>query len=252
MDTMNGQACTDEISIRADDRIGDVVTIYPGLELYFEALGITCCCDRAFSIREAADSCGLDVDRIIGSLNGGAEHVRRPGIPGSAPTGGTAELIDHISGTHHTFAARTLPRLRRLAERVSFAHSTKDGRLPGIARNVAGVADSLLVHIAEQETVLFPILRDGTTSTAGNEAIRRQAVERISSDHEVIGRMLEYLLELTDGCEVPEWACGPYRQMLYTLQELVHDTYRHLELEQSALVAGIHDAAGRGHVPGRA
>ena len=72
---------------------------------------------------------------------------------------GPAELVDHLESTHHRYLHSELPRLDVLAEKVASVHGERHPELLDVLADVKDLRDDLEPHLAKEERVLFPMIR---------------------------------------------------------------------------------------------
>ena len=132
------------------------------------------------------------------------------------------ELIDHIVAAHHGYLRLTLPVLDRLA------------------REFTALADLLETHLAKQECVLFPRIRQlrepvGETAWACHmgDSLDELLARMTRENHDALARLGQLETCLADRA----WAgTGPVAdQLIESVQEL-HDNFaEHVHLESAVL-----------------
>lgn len=149
---------------------------------------------------------------------------------------GLGELCDHIEATHHRYLREELPRLSAFVEKVSMVHGERHPDLLEVKAVYDELSRELLSQLAEEEQVLFPMIRSlaaaGTGSSTGSVAT---PIRRTAEAHERVEHALERLRRLTDGYTPPADACGSYRAMLIGLAALENDLQTHIQKESGAL-----------------
>ncbi len=73
-------------------------------------------------------------------------------------------MIDHILERFHAVHREQLPELIRMARRVEAVHRDSPHVPKGLADHLEAMEAELLDHMAKEETVLFPALRQGAHS----------------------------------------------------------------------------------------
>ena len=69
-------------------------------------------------------------------------------------------LVDHLEATHHAYLHAELPRLSALADKVAAVHGTRHPELSGVRRAYETIRADLEPHLAKEERVLFPMIRE--------------------------------------------------------------------------------------------
>ena len=111
-------------------------------------------------------------------------------------------LVDHLEATHHAYLHAELPRLSALAEKVTAAHGTRHPELAGIKRAYETIRADLEPHLAKEERILFPMIRElATASTAPRFhcGSLQNPISVMLREHDQVGELLATLRRLTDG-----------------------------------------------------
>jgi regulator of cell morphogenesis and NO signaling len=147
-------------------------------------------------------------------------------------------LLDLILDTHHVLARDLLSRLQECAAAIPPADLVRDERLPRILEAVAAVSDEMLSHMHREEAMLFPVLRQIAASgeaDATDMEIITPPIECMQREHGLIDELLDYLHQLTDGFQAPEWATPVHRELLEELAAFATDTAEHVRKENVLL-----------------
>ncbi len=82
-----------------------------------------------------------------------------------------ADLIAHITSTHHVFVREESPRIEALAAKVVGVHGKNHPELLQVQAIFAALSEELRVHLMKEEQVLFPhVYRMEESSLAGEAA----------------------------------------------------------------------------------
>jgi regulator of cell morphogenesis and NO signaling len=140
------------------------------------------------------------------------------------------DLIDHILAAYHRPLAEELPRLVTMAQRVLRAHKDKaPDVLPELAEVILGLRTELEQHMAKEEQILFPMIRQGQGGIADGP------IAMMHREHESAGSALKRLRELTDDYDVPDCACNTWRALWHGLAALEESLHQHIHLENNIL-----------------
>ena len=218
-----------------DRTLGELVAERPARARVFERLGIDYCCHGHRSLLDASTEAGLDPVTIATELEAVADRTDSE-IDRLDPLA----LIDHIVDTHHRYLHEELPLLVALAEKVRDVHGSRHPELVQVAALVTEIRDDLVPHLAKEEQVLFPAIKewaDGQRSfpfgTLSNP-VRMMMVE-----HDRAGVLLEQLRAATDGYQPPDDGCASYQALYGRLEHLEQDTHRHVHLENNVLFPAV-------------
>ena len=218
--------------------IGELVAERPSRARVFEQAGIDYCCGGRLSLEAACRKKGLDPRRVLADLAAAEAPEPQERVWTQATL---TELADHIEQSHHAFLRQELPRLSALTQKVSKVHGRTHPELLEVARLFEAFSSDMVSHMNKEEGILFPMIRALEARgpmPAGVPGSVGRPIAMMVHEHDVAGRMLEQLRELTGGFIPPEGACGSYRAMLDGLASIEADTHRHVHKENSILFPG--------------
>lgn len=218
-----------------DRTLGDLVAERPARARILERFGIDYCCHGQRRLVDAASSAGIDPDEVAKEIEAVVDDTNAD-IDRLEPVA----LIDHIVTTHHDYLHEELPLLVALAEKVRGVHAERHPELVRIAALVTEIHDDLEPHLAKEEQVLFPAIRewaDGQRSfpfgTLSNP------VRMMMFEHDRAGELLEELRSVTSGYTPPADGCTSYEVLFARLAHLETDTHRHIHLENNVLFPAV-------------
>jgi regulator of cell morphogenesis and NO signaling len=187
------------------------------------------CCRGDLSVEAAAHARGVTVEALMEDLRQAV--AERRGGPGMDPRElSTPGLVAHIISRYHEPLRRALPPLRALAEKVSRVHRDHNPKLLTLATALDQLATTLLQHIEEEETSVFPALT-GTHDAA----LAGQQLASMREEHAQVAELLERIRAASDAFALPEWACTSYRTLLSELRDLERDVFTHVHIENHVL-----------------
>lgn len=219
--------------------IGDLVRNEPARSRVFEMFGLDYCCGGKLPLEEACARRGLDVQSV---LNGLAEADRSnarddaPYVDANAMT--LAELADHIEHTHHAYLRRELPRLDAMVRKVADVHGSRFPWMVEVYQVFAAFAAELDSHMAKEERVLFPLIRQLESSATGSlwMTVNLTAPIRVMEhEHDDAGSALARMSDLSSGFKPPDGACNTFHAMLDGLARLERDMHQHVHKENNVL-----------------
>ena len=181
------------------------------------------------------------------------------GTPGGAMDDWPLDsLMGHIVEFHHAHVRRSLTRLGLFINEVVAKEGQRDPRLQTLAVVLREVAEQLLQHMEEEESVLFPAVRELIQSHAGGEVAPNMAatLAALEAEHTEVEDALAMARELTDNYTPPKDANDLYRRLLKGLAALDADLTHHARKENEILFPRLRayvggDCAGGDALGGR-
>ncbi len=210
--------------------VGAIAANLPGAAELFRSKGISFCCGGDIALREAALKAGLLPEALMADLQAlvaAAGH--------DAPDA-TPALIDHILSRYHDTHRAELEWLIPLAQKVERVHGDHERAPLGLSAALVALREDLEGHMAKEEAVLFPLMRQGGT------AIIVHPIARMRQEHEDTARLLAGLDHLTHGLRLPEGACGSWTALYVGLRKFSDDLVTHMHLENNVLFARFEPA----------
>jgi regulator of cell morphogenesis and NO signaling len=189
------------------------------------------CCKGQRPLTDACRDLGLDLPVVVGELETAIARRAASAEPAIDPrTLPTRALIVKVIAPHHQYLHRTMPFLRTLASKVARVHGEREPSLREVARLVEQLVETLGLHLAEEEAVLFPALIEGRVEEAG------PLLRDMRREHEEVGEQLARLRAAAADYAPPEWACNSYRTLMKELDVMEADTLEHVHVENHVLL----------------
>lgn len=221
--------------------VGEIAAEHPASARVFEKHQIDFCCGGKVPLDDACRARGIDPVELRAEL---ARAVAAP-EPGARDWNAAklADLIGHITGTHHEYLKSELPRLSMLFEKVMRAHGEKHGAMIGPLSEVyAGLRDELEAHLMKEERVLFPLIESMEAARASGHAPGpshcgsvNNPIRVMMHEHDSAGNALARMREITSNYALPDGICNTFRALWFELQEMERDLHRHIHLENNIL-----------------
>ncbi|HJT87277.1 MAG TPA: DUF542 domain-containing protein [Bryobacteraceae bacterium] len=209
----------------ADLNVGEVAARWPAAIHVLEKYHISFCCSGNIPLSEACLARGLDPARVLAEIDAN---------PSAGEWESIAELVDHIVREHHAYLKAQLPRIQHVLE------ETDGNRLPGqmeagkpLALCFRRLKEELEARMAQQESVLFPCLRE--LDRSGNPEAAGSPVQRMIVTHDFAAETLAEIRRLTGSYTPPPGAGERQRELYSNLKELEMDLHRHFHLENNVL-----------------
>ena len=225
------------MNISSDHRLAEIVDLVPGAPRVLEWFDLDYCCGGQRPLGDACDLAGIDVAEVIEALAGLDDGPAPDWVPMSP-----ALLVDHLEATHHAYLHAELPRIEALADKVVGVHGARHPELVEVARLCTSLREDLEPHMAKEERVLFPMVRELASAVSppsfhcGSVA---NPISMMMREHEQTGSILEALRSQTDGYHAPDDACASYRALYEALDALEADTHLHIHKENNVLFPAV-------------
>jgi regulator of cell morphogenesis and NO signaling len=212
-----------EATERAQQPIGQIAVDLPGATAIFRRLKLDFCCGGQIPLAQACEQKQLDTAAVLQEL----ARLDRPATE-ATPVSPNA-MIDHILERFHAVHREQLPELIRMARRVEAVHRDNPHVPQGLADHLEAMEAELLDHMAKEEAVLFPMLRQGANSGAG------VPIQVMRDEHTGHGEQLERLMALTNDATPPPGACNTWRALYAGIGQLSDDLINHIHTENNLL-----------------
>jgi len=225
------------VAIDPSITLAELVTQRPALARELERRSLDYCCGGQRTLAEACAAQGLDVDETATALDAAPGGEIAPWA-----TFGPAELVDHLQATHHAYLHDELPRLTALADKVAQVHGGRHPELLDVQRLYGELRDDLEPHLAKEEQVLFPMIRElaaADTAPTFHCGTLRNPISVMLREHDRAGELLERLRAVTDSFVIPDDACASYTALYAGLEELEADTHLHVHKENNLLFPAV-------------
>jgi regulator of cell morphogenesis and NO signaling len=226
--------------------VGELVRQRPERSRTLEKLGIDYCCGGKKPLAQACAEKGLHAETVAQVLTA-AEQATSTADAADVSKMSMTQLTEHIEQTHHAYLKRELPRLSEIVRRVASVHGDKAPALHDLSKTVDALAEDLRNHLAKEEEILFPSLRELEQSGRMSHACFgtvRNPIHMMEQEHDAAGEMLERIRALTGDYAIPAWGCNTYRAMLDGLRQLEADTHQHIHKENNILFPLAIEAEG--------
>ena len=208
---------------QASQSLGSLAVQIPGATAVFRRLKLDFCCGGQQSLDSACSNKGLNADAVLGEIRALQQQEAAPQAP--AP----AELIDHILRRYHEIHRQQLPELIRMARRVEVVHRDHPQVPRGLADHLETTEQELLDHMAKEEQILFPLLKQG-----GHPMVVHP-IGMMRNEHVSHGVQIERLAELTQQHQPPAGACNTWQALYAGTARLTEDLIEHIHTENNLL-----------------
>jgi regulator of cell morphogenesis and NO signaling len=214
--------------------LAEAVDASPQLAREFEKRGLDYCCGGGRTIGEACIQIGLDPQATVAEMAG----VTAAAEPAQWTTMSADVLVDHIEATHHRYLWDELPRVAVLVDKIVTVHGECHPELVETALCFSQVRADLEPHLAKEERVLFPMIRE-LAASAGAPSFHcgslRNPISVMLSEHDAVGDLLAELRRLTNDYTPPSDGCATYAACFAAMAEIEADTHLHIHKENNVL-----------------
>lgn len=212
-----------------DQKIGALVAGFPGATLVLRRhkIGFCCCADQ--SLADVAEKKGLDANAIA------REICALPKGPVQLPdVNDIGAFIDFILDRYHQVHRDEIAELILLSRKVEAVHGDHPDAPVGLSDALFSLAEELDGHMAKEEMVLFPAMREMQRDTTVAMPLVLP-IHCMRDEHEQHATAIHRLQDLTNNFEAPDEACGSWRALYSGTAKLVEDLVAHIHLENEVL-----------------
>jgi regulator of cell morphogenesis and NO signaling len=225
--------------IRSASTLRSIALEKPATIRVFEHFHLDYCCGGNRPLAEACAEKGIAMEDVVAALAEAAKSApAEENFSQATPTA----LIRHIVETHHAYVRSELPRLQAMAERVAAKHGPTHPESTSVQRNLAQLADELILHLNKEERILFPYIedlershnQDAAPSSACFGSVENP-IQAMIHEHESAATLLGEMRAATHGFVPWPEACPTTVGLYYGLDAFERDLHRHVHLENNLL-----------------
>lgn len=218
----------------ANSSLGEIATSLPGATAVLRRHKLDFCCGGSATLADAAWAKGLRLDLLEQELAAVAAAAL-PAEPAETTTAvPTTAVIDLILTRYHETHRRELPELARLARRVEAVHRDNPAVPRGLADLLETMGADLENHMAKEEQVLFPLMRQADLA-GGSHPMIPHAIAMMTSEHDDHASHLRELERLTGDFTPPAEACNTWRALYAGGRKFADDLVAHIHTENNIL-----------------
>lgn len=220
-----------------NDRIGDIVTVFPGASDIFYQKHIDFCCGGNRPLAEAIQEQKADAEEIIDLLNKKYQEFAEKNNEFTdwaqkSPT----LLIDYILGTHHAYLREKLPQISEYVFKIMKVHGSHHEELFKVHKLFNSLRTELESHLVKEEELVFPLIK--AYEKEQKAEVREKAlalIRELEAEHTGAGDIIKELREVTNHYQTPADGCRTYETAYRLLKELELDLFEHIHLENNIL-----------------
>ncbi|MGV1049498.1 MAG: DUF542 domain-containing protein [Solirubrobacterales bacterium] len=236
--------------IEPERTLSELVLEQPGRVRIFEELQFDYCCGGDRSLAATATERGLDLRTLVLLLEAqeralGASQPERDWREATF-----TELCDHIVDVHHAYLRRELPATGELLAKVVSRHGETLPQLTRLESVFDNLQGALIVHLDQEEEVLFPLCRsldedaDGKAAGGGSPQLGMH-----EAAHTAVGQALATMRELGGDYRPEQALCTSHGVLLESLATLERDLHQHIHEENNVLFPRLRARLGEAQAP---
>jgi regulator of cell morphogenesis and NO signaling len=233
----------DAAPIPATTTIGEIVAGDYRTAAVFEKHGIDFCCGGSVTVAAACAGKAIDPAALAGELAAATSTPERRDQDFASWT--LTRLIDHITAVHHAFLKANTAQNAAYARKIADVHGEHHPELAQIAAAFDTMASELMLHLKEEEEVVFPAIKRAEASHGTGSAPEAEDAETIARgmetlvrEHEEVGAALHGIRDLAMGYALPPDACATYVLTYQRLRAFEADLHKHVHLVNNILFPG--------------
>jgi len=204
----------------------------------FRKYNISYCCGGKIALQKACEIHKVEIETLKKDLND-AMRVIQVSSSINFNNWSVDFLVDYIINVHHSYLLINFPELTDTLKRFAEGHQTKYPYLGELMESFNYLYGELLPHLAQEEKVIFPYIKQIAHAQQRNEpyagllvrTLRKPIESMINEENCFVVKYLQHFRELTDNYTVPHYACITHKVALSKLKELDTDLVHHIHLE---------------------
>jgi regulator of cell morphogenesis and NO signaling len=225
----------------ADETLGEIAVKDLRKAEVFKKYGLDFCCGGKKTVKEACAEKGIDVTKVEQELR---DSDNKSFNTRSLPYNDFSLdfLADYIVNMHHSYVKKSIPDLRNYASKVAKVHGNHHPELLEINQLTQEVCDEMTEHMGKEENVLFTYIKQlveadekGVPVPGGKSNLIENEINTMEAEHEVVGRNMEKIRELSKNYTLPEDSCASYAFLFKSLEAFESDLHIHIHLENNIL-----------------
>lgn len=228
------------ITGESDETLGQIIAKDLRKAQVFKKYGLDFCCGGKKTVKEACAEKGIDVTKVEQELQQTNQLSSSRPLP---YTDWSLDfLADYIVNTHHSYVTKNLPDLTAYAKKVMKVHGNHHPELIRIHQLVEEVTAELTAHLVKEEKVLFPYIKELVAAKNNTQPLHaahfgtvQNPINMMEMEHELVGKNLAEIRELSNNYLLPEDACASYSLLYRMLDEFEEDLHLHIHLENNIL-----------------
>lgn len=214
--------------------VGEIVANDFRTASIFKNSGIDFCCGGKQSIAYACQQKGINTTEI-------EKQILELQVTPLGPSQNFNEwslgfLCEYIVNTHHNYVQKTLPELMFYTQKIADVHGDHHPELIEIASIFSQINTELLLHLKNEEEVLFPAIKKAENDQDPNvREVIASEIARMEGEHDFAGGAMDNINVMSKQYLLPDDACNTYRVAFQLLEQFEDDLHVHVHLENNIL-----------------
>ena len=224
-----------------NNKIGDIVTLFPGASDVFYDYNIDFCCGGNRPLIEAILGQKLDGSKLLQDINSKYNEFKEKDNEFTDwAKESPGKFIDYIVNTHHVFLREQLPMISEYIFKILQVHGKNHKELFTVHRLFNNLRIELEGHLVKEEELVFPLIMQYEKEQ--NLMVRDNVLKLINElekEHTGAGDLIKELREVTDHYRFPKDACRTFEITYKKLKDVELDLFQHIHLENNILFKSL-------------
>ncbi len=150
-------------------------------------------------------------------------------------------LIEFLSEIHHNYKEENILILKQYSKKVADLYSKQYPELLEVNNLIQGVSEEILEHMKNEETILFPYLKELLKLKETKVKIKKSALPKIKSiddfedEHFKIRLVFNRIAQLTKNYTIPKNVCDSFKLLFTRLEKFDNELQDHIHIENNIL-----------------
>jgi len=223
-----------------EETVGEIVAKDSRKAAVFKSLGVNFACEGSKTVREACDSNDLQLEDVTKQLSA---IQKSPAITEmNFLDWEIGSLCKFLIELHHQYIKNNTPFIKDLAQKVAKINGDKYPALISVSEIFSDTAELLVLNLAGEEQILFPLMIALSEAFKKSENIKRKNFDSVAAaiaarqaENEKVYEGLQKIKVLTNGYQVPPYSSYSHTLLFKMLSEFEDDLDFHLHLENNIL-----------------
>jgi len=150
-------------------------------------------------------------------------------------------LIHFLSDIHHDYKEENILLLKEYGHKIAEAYTNEYKELKEINTLIQDVTEEILEHMKNEETILFPYLKELLKLKETKVKIKKSALPKIKSiddfedEHFKIRLVFNRIAQLTKNYTIPKNVCDSFKLLFTRLEKFDNELQDHIHIENNIL-----------------